>query len=229
MSVSVIASTNRQDCINNIMENFLRQDYEDKELIIILNHNYPLDKNILDQIESTSNIYIYRMGSSYSLGECLNYGIDKAKYEFIAKFDDDDYYGERYLTSSIYNLKKFNSDIVGKTSIYIFFAIENILAYRNMNRDFKQVNRVKGSTLVFRKKLFEKNRFKDINLGEDKEFCKDAIKNGFKIISTDKEQYVYVRKKSHEHTWKISNNYLLGTSTKIGTKIHLERLFDNWK
>ncbi len=37
----MICSTNRQHFMNNILDNFLSQNYMDKELIIILNYNNP--------------------------------------------------------------------------------------------------------------------------------------------------------------------------------------------
>lgn len=38
------------------------------------------------------NIHVYRAPQHHSLGACLNHAVKKAKYSYIAKFDDDDYY-----------------------------------------------------------------------------------------------------------------------------------------
>jgi len=229
MAISVITSTNRPEKMNNIITNFLRQEFEDKELVIILNHNYNIDKCMYDQIISNKNVTIYRLGNKCSLGYCLNFAVEKAKYEYIAKFDDDDFYSEHYLTSSLECLEKYNSDIVGKTSIYIFFIVEDILAYKNMNQNFKTVSRVKGSTLLFKKSIIKNVPFSDLNLGEDKRFCKDALDKGFKIVSTDMEHYLYMRDNGNKHTWNISNQYLLREYKKIGDSRDLENLYEKWQ
>ena len=65
------------------------------------------------------------------------------------------------------------------------------------------------------KKYFSKVQFKDKNLGEDIEFCNDCIKKGFKIYSTNKDNFVYIRNNKNRHTWKIDNDYFLKKCTTI--------------
>ncbi|HGH7177643.1 TPA: hypothetical protein ACJMKJ_005291 [Bacillus wiedmannii] len=40
----------------------------------------------------SKNVYIFL--EKITLGECLNYGIQKVKHKLIAKFDDDDFYSK---------------------------------------------------------------------------------------------------------------------------------------
>lgn len=169
------------------------------------------------------------MGSKLTLGACLNYGISKAKFEYIAKLDDDDYYGEAYLTEALFLFQKFNADIVGKYSIFIYFCEEDILGVMHPKDTNKFVTRVSGSTLFFNKSITNIIKFKDKSLGEDLDFCKQAIKKNLKIYSTDRSQYVYIRSSIYNHTWKISNNYLIKECIKIGTKDNLEALYKLWQ
>lgn len=44
----------------------------------------------------SKNVYIFL--EKITLGECLNYGIQKVKHKLIAKFDDDDFYSKKYIS-----------------------------------------------------------------------------------------------------------------------------------
>lgn len=209
MGISVVTSTNREENSDLILNNFLRQNYSPKELIIVLNYDNP-KVNIWSRfIKNHENISIYYLGGQPSLGKCLNLGISKAKYDYVSKFDDDDYYGPNYLESSLNTLEKYKAHIVGKASILVYFKEKQILGLKNSNKENKFVFRVEGSTLFFNKSLMKDISFKDKSLGEDLNFCKDAISKGFKIYSGDRYNYVYIRNQNTDHTWKIHNDYLI--------------------
>ena len=46
------------------------------------------------------NVRVYQLHEKATLGDCLNYGVIKSKYDIIAKLDDDDYYGPNYELSA---------------------------------------------------------------------------------------------------------------------------------
>lgn len=200
--ISIITCTNRPKYMKNVFENYNRQSYKDKELIIILNNNR---MNINDwklKAKEFSNVSIFQVDEKKSLGYCLNFGISKSSYNIIAKMDDDDYYGPNYLLQAVKALKY--ADVVGKYCTYVYFEDSNTLAIRNPKRENRYVYRLEGPTLVFRKKVFNKIQFHDKSLGEDIQFCRDCLKNGIKLYATDKNNYVYIRHSSKDkHTWNI--------------------------
>ena len=213
--VSVICCTNKKNNLNNILNNFISQIYDKKELIVILNYNNPDIDNWKDKISSYENIQVHALDSKYSLGNCLNYAVFQSKYPIIAKFDDDDYYGPNYLKDMIKPFYFTNAKIIGKITTYVYFAKEKILAIRNINRDNIYTSRVEGPTLVFKKEVFEKVQFQDKTLGEDIAFCNDCINSGFTIFSTNKDNFVYIRNDENTHTWKINNSIFLKECKKV--------------
>lgn len=218
LGISVICATKKVGLIENILENYLSQDYALKELIIILNYDDANLDNLLNLVFTHENIKLYHLPSKNTLGECLNFSIKKCRYPTIAKFDDDDYYGPLYLNDSVKCLSLDNVGIVGKATTFVYFVEEQIMGLKNSNKENKYVNRVAGSTLMFKKNLFEKIQFKDISLGEDIHFCNDCLKIGYKIYSTNRHHYVYIRNNKNKHTWKMDNQYILGQCTNL-TKV----------
>ena len=139
MGISVITPTIREENINNIIENFERQNYERKELIIVLNYINPNIKKWESILSKYDNIEISMINPKYSLGECLNHAITKSKFDYIAKFDDDDYYGPNYLNESMFQLENRDANIIGKSCIYIYFKDKKALGLRNESKENRSV------------------------------------------------------------------------------------------
>ena len=75
--VSIIVVTKRNN-ITKIIDNYQRQSYLNKELIIIIN-SLSIDKNIFINFLKKNNIENFKLfqnDSNISLGECYNYAIN---------------------------------------------------------------------------------------------------------------------------------------------------------
>lgn len=207
--VSVITCTIRPHQIQTIIDNYLNQTYEKKELILILNNDELDLETYQTKFHGIENVSIFKK-PHMSLGACLNFGIKKANYPFIAKFDDDDYYAPLYLSQAINTLKTTNAAIVGKDAHTTYFEGENLLAlYRPHNQD-KYTNHVSGATFVFKKEIFPEVKFPSKNYGEDILFQRRCREKGYKIYSTNGDHYVTIRRKDKSrHTWQAEDRDLL--------------------
>lgn len=230
--VSIISCTIRQNCLDNIFQNFNRQIWEDKELIIILNKDEMDIEKWRKEAEEYTNILVYQLPESTSLGECLNFGVQKAKYPYVAKFDDDDYYSPYYLKHSMKAFEETSASVVGKTTIYMYFKKQKLLTEFNPNRfggklaenEGKYNNHLMmGGTLIIKKNVFKKVQFSNTNIAEDAAFCLACIRNGFTMYSTTKENYVYLRsEKTTDHTWQTKNDTILKLCKVIANTDHFE-------
>jgi polysaccharide pyruvyl transferase WcaK-like protein/predicted peroxiredoxin len=213
--VSIITCTMRNEFMENLFQNYQRQVWDNKELIIILNHD---DMNIRlwkEKAKEYDSVSVYQKPNKVTLGECLNMGVKQAKYDYIAKFDDDDYYGAYYLTGIMQAFKNTEADIVGKTTTYCYFEQTKELLMRSPNNENKFVERVKGPTLVIKKHVFDKVKFPNVNTKEDSLFLKECRKKGFKIYSTDRYNFTYFRRYFNQHTSLISDNKIFKNSKFI--------------
>lgn len=229
LGVSIITCTNKFQYMNNIFNNYENQKHPKKELIIILNNN---NLDIIcwkNKAKSFNNVNIYQLDEKVTLGECLNFAVKKTKFDIIAKFDDDDYYGINYLSHSLKAFEYTGAAILGKYTTFVYFENSQTLAIRNPNRDQRYTYRVEGSTLIIKKNVFEKVKFKKLNLGEDAQFCKDCIKENFNIFSTDMFNFVYIRhKNASNHTWNVDNDYLLKSCKLIGKIENFKTIVDKY-
>lgn len=213
--VSVITCTNKPKYMQNVFENYNRQSFKDKELILVLNNNKMDIEKWTKEAKKYDNMTVFQIDERKTLGYCLNFGIEKAKYDIIAKFDDDDYYGPKYLSQSIKGFKF--ADVIGKYTTYVYFQNSKILAIRNPKRDNRYVYRIEGPTLMFKREIFDKIKFADKSLGEDIQFCKDCTKNGIKMYAIDKYNFVYIRHGSTDkHAWNIKDELFMKLCVIIG-------------
>jgi cellulose synthase/poly-beta-1,6-N-acetylglucosamine synthase-like glycosyltransferase len=218
--VSIITVTNSMNYFDNIFDNFIRQNYEPKELIIVLNKNNLNISVFEERSKEYKNIKIYKVDENKSLGYCLNFGVKKAKFEIIAKFDHDDYYGPKYLSNSVKAFEYTDALLIGKRSHLVFFESNSLLALRNPGHENCYDSFVNGSTMIFKKEIFKKVKFPEISLAEDTAFCNSCIKKGIKIYSTDRYDHVYIRRKTKQnHAWKIDDKKFLEKSCKVIGKI----------
>ncbi|MDM5198676.1 glycosyltransferase [Fictibacillus enclensis] len=223
--VSVITCTIRDSCMEEVFLNFDRQQDVEKELIIILNKDNMDAEKWRKRALNSSNISIYHLPSNTTLGECLNFGVEKAKFSYIAKFDDDDYYSPYYLMHSLQSLRNSQASVVGKTSIFMYFKDQGLLTEFNPNKFGGTVAKneetydnhlLMGGTLVFKKEVFNTVKFSSTNIAEDAAFCKSCIENGIPVYSATKDNYVYLRSyEPDSHTWRIKNDTILKFCTVI--------------
>ncbi|MDD3023369.1 MAG: glycosyltransferase [Syntrophomonadaceae bacterium] len=200
--ISVMTCTNRPSFIQNVFDNFCRQIHSWCELIIILNNNKMRIEEWANRAKCLRNIRVYQIDEDVSLGACYNFAVKQARYNYIAKFDDDDYYAPYYLSDAINIFKSIDADIIGKTSRFIYFEELKTLGLYYPIPEFSYVKYVVGATMVIKREVFEVICFPDITYGEDSDFQTSCNANGFRLYSAGKSNYVTIRRAStHGHTF----------------------------
>lgn len=208
--VSIITCTNRQGYLNHLIANYKRQNHARKELVIVVNDNkIPLApyQRIAKKLR---NVKVFRVPAHYSLGACLNYAVKRTKYNYIAKFDDDDYYAPHYLKDGLQAFQRTHADVLGKRAHYMYLRGSKTLILRFPQDEHRPVTKLPGATLIFKRDVFNKVKFPDKNVGEDDLFCIRSKRKGYKVYSGGKYHFAAVRRKnSSGHTWIISDQELL--------------------
>ncbi|MCL6570410.1 MAG: glycosyltransferase [Bacillus sp. (in: Bacteria)] len=206
--VSIITCTIRDESIDNVFNNFQLQTWQDKELIIILNKDSMDIDRWIKKAKKYNNVQVYQLHQKATLGDCLNFGVMKSNDDFIAKFDDDDYYGPDYIKSAMDAFKDNNISIIGKSSYYIYFKNKKALIHVSGTEN-SITDTVAGATLMFRRDVFHYVRFEKVNRAEDYFFIDECKKKGLNVYSTDHHHFAVIRQDSEKHTWKISDEELM--------------------
>ena len=214
--ISCITCSNRPKMIDNIIRNFTQQNYENKELILLLEATDDEFKQIQKQLSDINNVLLVRQLNHEKLGFVFNKGVELSNGEYIAKFDDDDYYGPNYLSDGILPFDYTIASVVGKTETFLYHEYSEKFYLRFAGKSHKYVDFVMGATIIAKKEVFDYVKFGETNTGEDSEFLRRCNQHGFKIYSSDPFNWVHVRKKSSNfHTWQVDDEDLLRPATEL--------------
>lgn len=211
--VSIVTVTMRQHFMENVFENYNRQNCE-KELIVVLNKNTMDLEEWKNRAREYQNVRVYQLDEKATLGKCLNFGAAQASFGVIAKFDDDDYYGSEYLTQAIKAMDLTGAAVVGKSSFYLYFVKSKVLFLAKGVQN-SYTNWLAGPTLVFRKSVFDFVSFRNLTVAEDYHFVQDCLQAGLQVYASDCYNFVLLRRDNQEHTWLISE----GEEEQIGRLI----------
>ena len=193
--VSVLMPTMRPENVTRCFENFGKQTYENKELVLILNNaEFDLDA-IRRDAESIPNAQVIHVEGRTTLGDCLNRGMEAASGQYVAKMDDDDYYGERYLSDSVLAASFSTAEVVGKGLYFVYFAASDTTVLREAipEHTLSSSGVTTGGTLIARTEVAREIPFQSISLKEDTNFQRAAIQAGCRVYSGDRFNFVRVR------------------------------------
>lgn len=211
-SISVIVSTNRPQHIDNILQTHASQLHKDRELIIV-QHGFERSTDLTRRANQlgVKNLTVLYAHNTKTLGACLNMGVEAASGDVIAKMDDDDIYGENYLSDQLAALRYSNADLVGKQAHYLYLRSRDLVMCRFPEREHRFTDLIMGPTLFADKEIFRRFPFADRTLGEDTDLQRRLISAHAQIYSTDRFNFVQVRD-SHDHTWTVDDALLLANS-----------------
>ena len=147
-SVSVVIATCRPDNVKFAIENYRKQVYAEKELLLVLNNAIFDVESIEAQARDLNNVRIVQVDGRVTLGESLNRGVEEASGYYIAKMDDDDYYGENYLSDMMLAADFSGAEILGKGTYFVHMKASNITALRSVASQHEFTDFVAGATLT---------------------------------------------------------------------------------
>jgi len=218
--VSIITCTNKPEYIRNIFRNYKSQAWENKELILVLNSSQMDLKQIRKRAEKYQNVSVYQLPERTSLGHCKNFAVKQAAHDYIAVFDDDDYYAPQYLSDLMLAFRYTNADIVGKRSYYIYLESRQLLGIRHPGQEYKFLEAdefLDGGKKIVKKKVYEEVQYRNVSTKEDVYFCEDCAEKGFTMFSADRYNLVYMRRKNKRtHTWKEQDRRIIKSCSVIG-------------
>jgi GT2 family glycosyltransferase len=222
--IFVVAVTNKgYDYLSNVINNFIRQTYPSKRLMIIFNSSDIKKEDIEDKLFLNGIVNaIVKIIPDESLGYCLNESIKEIpeEYKIWCKMDDDDFYGKNYLTTNLKAMLRSKADIIGRRDMYIYVPeLKKLyLKYKKVNNKF--VDWVQGASLFLNKIVFNKVLFPDRKRGSDTQFLLSCKNNGFKIFASTINDFIVIRRlNNHNHTWVIDLNKYLNDCVYLPTNV----------
>ncbi|GLW09969.1 glycosyl transferase [Microtetraspora sp. NBRC 13810] len=207
-SISVVLPTNREAQIEHAISSVAKQIHRPLQLVMVL-HGLDIDPVVVAdkaRMAGIVDIVVLPADPSLSLGACLNLGIAAADGELIAKMDDDNLYGEHYLSDLARAFDYSEAELVGKGAHYTYFEGTNSTMLRLPGLEHRYAHLVQGGSFLGKADMFRRYPFEDVTRGEDTRLVRRLKEDGVKIYSADRFNFVYWRSADTTmHTWQADD------------------------
>lgn len=183
----------------NVLENFQRQEYRDKRLVLVENGAGIGASRIL-HLGPRCTLLTSDTGPAAPLNAALAWlRAHASPGDWFAKCDADDYYGPGYLDSLLPAID-VHADYAGRSSLYIK-TTENRLWYVEGK---PEIHICHGPTIAGR--ISMALDFPVVaDWGEDAEWCIDMYRAGASPHVLAPEHFCYQRWSDYEHTWPCTD------------------------
>jgi hypothetical protein len=169
----IMPTAERRRYVPHAIDYFLRQDYPERELIILDDGN----DSVADLVPVDPRIRYLRETGRRTIGAKRNVCADASRGEVILHWDDDDWMAPDRISRQVAALAGSGADLTGCEAL-LFFDPANQTAwlYRYPGNDAAWVC---GTSFCYRRDLWRRNPFPEIQVGEDSRFIWSA--KGIKV------------------------------------------------
>lgn len=221
IKVSIILPVHKQfNLFKKALDSLINQSLKDIEILIYSDGNSNFfNKKIISLIRPYSNIKFFSQRKKRGISYGLNFLINKANGEYIARMDADDIAFKERIKKQFFFAKKYKKNyIITSGCIYFNNNLQNkeYIPKKISLNILKKQNPLVHPTLFAHRNIFKKILYRKIFLAEDYDFYYRAIKHGYKFKIMKEALILYrIRKKMN-----ILSYYLL-----IFTIVKLQNAF----
>jgi O-antigen biosynthesis protein len=163
----IMPTANRRAFVPQAIQYFLRQDYRNRELIVLDDGSDAL----ADVIPPDPRIRYIRLEDKRSLGAKHNLACELARGEIVAHWDDDDWMAEWRLSYQVQELLRQPPMTLCGLARLLFYEPRTNRAWEYVYPPTERGRPwMGGGTLCYRKRFWEQHRFPDLNEGWDTVF-----------------------------------------------------------
>jgi glycosyltransferase involved in cell wall biosynthesis len=164
----IMPTRDRRGWVPQAIGYFLRQDFADAELVIVDDG----EPAVRDLVPDHPRIRYLRVDGRRTIGAKRNLACAEARGELIAHWDDDDWYPASRLRRQVEALRAAGAAMCGTSQLY-FYQPSAGQAWRYAYAA-RGTPVLVGTSLLYRRQLWERSRFADIQVGEDVRFVRAA-------------------------------------------------------
>ena len=170
---------NRRRFVERAMDYFLRQTWAPRELVVVDDSTEPVADLVeahadaaAQQVGESVTIRYHRLAQRTLLGSKRNISVSLASGDVLAHWDDDDWYPTDRLATQVSQLLANDALLCGTPRIPFYDPLRRrAIEYSRPPRGRPWLA---GTSLVYRRRLWEDTRFPDVATGEDTRFVWQA-------------------------------------------------------
>ncbi len=207
-SVSVVVASNRPEMIERIFNIVKEQDHKNLELVLAL-HGDGFKDTYPNFLINDLPVTVLRYPKETIFGHVLAGASSAANGEWIAKMDDDDWYGKKHISDLVLAASYSDADLVGKGSEFVYLVEENLTIRRDLGDSEVESRTIGGGAMLVKAEIFsEIYGWRELSRGVDVALIDDVVSNGGRVWRTHPFGYL-LRRSKNQHTWEVDDSYFL--------------------
>jgi hypothetical protein len=143
--------------------------------------------------------------------------------DIIAKIDDDDLYGPRYLSEAVAAMRQHGVPVVGKAEHFVYRVPQRELMLSCPGGSWLEQDALVGSSLVFEAQLGRRLGFRPVRVSEESYFAEDCRRNGHRLLATSRHNLVVRRFGAEHHSWNPSEQEIADRGVVVRRGLDLAR------
>lgn len=223
----VVPVYNVENYVEKCVKSLLNQTIKGYKIILVDDGSTDNSGNICDELAKNNESIIAYHKENGGLADARNYGVEKAKQEYISFVDSDDTVSEDYVEKLYYAITQGDVDI----AIANYISVDDNFThkYKKTKNDFVLIGSKdilkdallckKGSLTawakVFKRNLLEKYPFPYGKLYEDMEVIYHMIREAGKVAYIDENLYFYLKRNNSIVHSKVTERHKYGLESCI--------------
>ncbi|MGH9249795.1 MAG: glycosyltransferase family 2 protein [Acidimicrobiales bacterium] len=169
-SMSVILPTKRPANLRFALSQVDRQSWPEVEVVVALHGVPAAHPAVVDAVAGSSRpVQVVEVDAKTVFGDVLNAAVDRCSGRFIAKMDDDDWYGPHHLTDLLLAHAYSSATLVGLADHYVYLADSDLTVRDVAHGTERWATRVSGGTLtIARDDLLAVGRWRPVRRAVDR-------------------------------------------------------------
>ena len=217
-AISVVVPTNRPQQLDHVFGFIGRQSHPNVQLIVVQHGFSTPDGELRARAAKlgVTELVALAAPADTTLGGCLNIGIDAADGQYLAKMDDDNFYGRHYLRDLVRAFAYTNAAAVGKWAHLVHLESSKATLLRFGHAEHRYTDLVQGGTIMTERATAARLRFEHLPRRVDTTFLDKLRAEGGSVYSADRFNFVSVRRADPgSHTWTITERQLLARRAQL--------------
>jgi hypothetical protein len=209
-SFSVILATKRPGNIAFALTQIDRQSWPELEVVVALHGVPATHPAIVDAVARQSRpVQVVEVESTRVFGDVLNAALDRCSGRFVAKMDDDDWYGPHHLTDLLLAHAYSSASLVGLADHYVYLAHRDLTVRDVAHGTERPASRVSGGTLsIARDDLLAVGRWRPVRRAVDRCLIQAVKASGGHLYAIHDQGFCLFRG-TGDHTWDPGDNHFV--------------------
>lgn len=213
-TISVLLATKRPELVGQALAQIDAQTHPSIETVLVLHGIDPSHQLVTQAVAAFGReLRVVAASSSETFGSVLNRGLAQASGAFVAKMDDDDWYGPHHLEDLVLAREYSDATLIGVPVEFTYLSGPDITTRRSHSGECFATHVAGGSIFISKHDLESLGGWRNTRSAVDRGLIDAVLATSGTVYRTHGQNYLMHRRSESDqeylHTWKADDSIFL--------------------